>query len=244
MASGLAPGAVLLARKSEGDKGDKIEIGVRAGEGVNPGGAVPKADVADAEKVVDAPGNPGVLPRPEEEVESDGRAGGGGSASEGAVRNGQGPGGADELDRNRADPRGWGVLPGPGTKEGGKTDVQGAMRVQPRVDGPQAGERLAHRAYGVFHCPRSDRVAAGREVAVAVAMGKEEEKREPIGDVWEVGIEAQAATKGRPEMPCGVLGGAAVVRDAGTRRRHNSAPVTAESIVGGGGDMRQEAVCG
>ena len=90
------------------------------------------------------------------------------------------------------------------------------MRIQPRVDGPQAGKRLAHRSYGVFHRPRLDRVATGGTVALSVTMGKEEEKREFVRDVREVGIEAQAVTKGHPESPCGVLSGTAVVRHAGT----------------------------
>ena len=72
-------------------------------------------------------------------------------------------------------------------------------------------------------------------------MREEQEKREPVRDGGEEGVEGQALTKGLPEEPCGVLGGVTVRSDAGTRRRLESAPITAESSVGGGGDMRQEA---
>ena len=78
-----------------------------------------------------------------------------------------------------------------------------------------------------------------------IAVGKEEEYRELVSrERGEVGVEGQAATEDLPELPCGTLGGGAVVRDAGTRLRCESAPVTAESIMVLGVHMRQEELWG
>ena len=116
------------------------------------------------------------------------------------------------------------------------------MAVQARVKGPHAGERLAHRSYGVFHCARADKVAAGGPAALSIAVGKEQEKREFVGDWGKVGVEGQAATEGRPDVPGGSLGGRALRSDAGLCRCRNSAPVTAESIAMLGCNMRQGAL--
>jgi hypothetical protein len=54
-------------------------------------------------------------------------------------------------------------------------------------------------------------------LARAVALGEEEEKREAVPSGREDGIDMEALAKGRPESPCGVLGGGAMMREAGTR---------------------------
>ena len=52
----------------------------------------------------------------------------------------------------------------PSAVEGGEADVELAVRISPRVQGPQLGVRLAHAAEGIFHAARSDRATAGARV--------------------------------------------------------------------------------
>ncbi len=160
------------------------------------------------------------------------------------VRRGEVQGDLDKFDRDGADARRRGIGPGPSAVKGSEAYVHSAVAVQPRVEGPQAGERLAHRSYGVFHCARADKVAAGGPATGPIAVGEEQEKREFVGECGEEGVESQAATEVRPEVPCGPLGGGALTSDAGMCRCLDSAPITAESIPLVGGNMRQDALCG
>jgi hypothetical protein len=81
--------------------------------------------------------------------------------------------------------------------------------------------------YGVLHCARADREAAGGKESCVVPVGKELEKRETVWDGRESGVVAKAGAKGLPHAPGGVLRGAALSRDAGTYRFRDSAPVMA-----------------
>ncbi len=140
----------------------------------------PKADIAHTEEVILAvgPGRARVLPRAQKKVEGDG------ATDAHSVGKGVGVGGRakvegelDQFDRDGACAGRGGIGFGPSPEEGHKAEVSGAIKVEAGVRGPHAGERLAHGSYGVLHCSRSNRVAAGREGAGAVAVGKQEEKR-------------------------------------------------------------------
>jgi hypothetical protein len=88
------------------------------------------------------------------------------------------------------------------------------------------------------------RLPLGDQRPGPIAVGEEQEKREFVGECGEEGVESQAATEVRPEVPCGPLGGGALTSDAGMCRCLDSAPITAESIPLVGGNMRQDALCG
>ena len=93
-----------------------------------------------------------------------------------------------------------------------------------RVQGPQAGVRLAHAADNVFHGTRPDGVTAGGEGARAQALGEDLDKRDGIGG-QAVGVYTEAAAESQPDGPGGVGGSDALRRDTLPRRRLNSAEI-------------------
>ena len=137
-------------KRSERDVGDVIKGGIGvAGQRVQAGLLDPKPDIADAEEVVTVGGlgGAGVLAGAEQKVKGKGSAhchsrkrgvqGG---------RRGKIQRKLDKFDRNAADAGGGWVALGPGAEKSRKAEVGGAVDIQARVWGPQAGKRLAHRS--------------------------------------------------------------------------------------------------
>ena len=246
VADTFAANTILLGGEGKGQKGDRGKVTQRTGERVNGGIPGPEGHIAKAKEVV--PGGArgaGVFAGPQKKVESEGDAiGNGTSTHSGRVCTRERCGNTQEGEGQGGHASGSRVGFAPGAEEGREAVVQSAEGIQARVRGPQPGERLTHRSYGVLHRPRSDGEAAGGKDARTVSVGKELKKRDAVMDCGKSGVVAKAGTKGRPEAPGGVLRGAAVRRDAGTDRLRDRAPITACSRAGGSWQMRQEAVWG
>jgi hypothetical protein len=86
-----------------------------------------------------------------------------------------------------------------------EAEVEVARLIQAWVRGPHSGKALAHCAEGVLHCARSDRVLAGCNASVAVALGKELEEEDGIVDVGEGGVCPEGAAEVGPDGPGAVL---------------------------------------
>ena len=104
------------------------------------------------------------------------------------------------------------------------------MCVQPRVQGPQFGLRLAHATDSVFHAARPDQSTTGRKGAGAETLGEDLEKGNGVVRQGS-GVHTDAATESGPDVP-GALGGLGTFGgDAMRRRRLNSAPVSLELVA-------------
>ena len=77
----------------------------------------------------------------------------------------------------------------PRTIQGGEAKIDDAMGIQTRVRGPHPGVRLAHRSYGVLHGTSPYRSTTGGNGTVAVALGKELQKRDGIPGAQVSGVE-------------------------------------------------------
>ena len=104
------------------------------------------------------------------------------------------------------------------------------MIVQPRVRGPQPGVRLTHRSYGILHCARAHRLAAGSERAGAITLCKTLQEGDKLVSRQAAGVEVQELAKGLPKLPGCVGGGMALCRNPFCGRLLDSAPVKAECV--------------
>ena len=114
-----------------------------------------------------------VFPRTEKEKETQNETGCRSARERRRVELSQGHDLGDHGKGERLDAAGRIISPAPRTIQGSEADVKFAMGVQARVWGPQPGVRLAHRSYGILHCPRADSVAAGSDRAGAIALSEE-----------------------------------------------------------------------
>jgi hypothetical protein len=139
---------------------------------------------------------------------------------------------------------GGGVGFTPGAKHRGEAVVNGTEDVR-RGPRPPRGRTPDPLRY--WRPPPSERGQGGRQGQggpCRYRWAKSWRRGTRSEDTREAGVVAKAGAKARPDAPGGVLGGAALSRDAGTKRRRDSAPVTARSRSGGGRQKRQEVVCG
>ena len=150
----------------------------------------------------------------------------------------------DNREREGFHPRRWVVMTLPGAKQGSEPKVNVAMGVQTRVRGPQCGIRLPNASYGVLHCPSADREVAGRQFAGPVALCEELENRYWVAGPQGVGAEAQAGTKGCPEVPSGRRGLYALRTASVGSGCLDKAPISEEAKAGCRGSICHEAVCG
>lgn len=116
----------------------------------------------------------------------------------------------------------------PATEGTRKTEIEFSESIQTRVLGPHCGKRLAHVTDRVFCCSRNDRLPFGCEATIAPALGEEEQVRDGIAGLTEVGGKTKVATESPPDAPCslGVFG--ALLALAGADECGLSMEITAE----------------
>jgi hypothetical protein len=78
----------------------------------------------------------------------------------------------EDRDWNGFDTGGRRVFFGIGAILALEPEVDVVVGIKAGVWGPHTAERLRNRAYGVFHCARADRLAAGFKGAVTVTVGE------------------------------------------------------------------------
>jgi hypothetical protein len=142
-----------------------------------------------------------VLPRAAEEEKPE----------EGHVARGQCPGGAQPLGRlisvdehgegDGLDASWLGVGLSEAFEEAGEPDVDAPLSCEPAIRGPQHGHLLADGAEYVLHRASPDRLTSFGQLPVAVAMGKDEEVGDGIGNSGEQGVDAVLSAVLRPERP-------------------------------------------
>ena len=108
-------------------------------------------------------GSAKILPGSKQKTDGqDKRCGGEGGRGSVHVREGQYL--SDDGKRKRFDATVGFVRLAPGTTQGREANVEFAMPTnQARVWGPQPGVCLAHRSYGILHCPKSYGMTAGHD---------------------------------------------------------------------------------
>jgi hypothetical protein len=91
---------------------------------------------------------------------------------------------------------------------------------------------------------REDRLAIGGEAAIAIALGKDAEDRDAVGDGGQVRIEVMVGTEAGPNGPEVVPAVGVVETQSFTGLFFNNAECTAESISGRTVTIRQGCGCG
>jgi hypothetical protein len=86
-------------------------------------------------------------------------------------------------------------------------EVDVAKGVSAGVVGPHTFELLSHRLLGAFHCPSPDASTAGRNCALAIAVGKDFKEVDRVPHFKEPGVNAQGDAECLPDEPLGIVGG-------------------------------------
>jgi hypothetical protein len=135
----------------------------------------------------------------------------------------------DDGDGQRFDAFGRRVALGIRAELALEPEVNVVVEIKPRVFGPHTEERLCNSAYGVFHCARADRSAAGGNFTGAVAVGKNLKKCDGMVNFAELRVDTEVPTEGGPAVPTGngKLGSAS--HDAVVNGLQDRAVITAEA---------------
>jgi hypothetical protein len=139
---------------------------------------------------------------------------------------------------------GGGILFPVAPKLAGDSEVDGAKGVFSNVRAPQLGERLAHRADGVFHRSRSDGFMQGRLASVAVPLGKDLDDGDWFVTVSQERVDCVRETEFFPADPMRIRCFGSFSSDTKSGFLVNKAEISAESVSFRTGHICQGIVCG
>jgi hypothetical protein len=116
------------------------------------------------------------------------------------------------------------------TELAGDPEVDSAEGFLADVRGPQLGERLSHRADGVFHCTISDGSMEGSLTAAAISLGEDLNGRDWVRTVFEEWVNVVREAKLFPAAPMRIHRSGAFSSDAKAVLLLDKAEISAESV--------------